>query len=183
MNDRAFAFLGGTAGPWRVRRQHTLCGEPLAAVQRLSVVPADNLPGSAQWVLRGVASNDRYVERSEKTRLASVQEGLGRPGATCAALIPIRKNAAWWAMTQEERRSVFEAQSQHIAIGMRYLPAIARKLHHCRDLLETEPFDCLTWFEYAPEHEAPFDEMLRELRASPEWRYVDRESEIRLQLT
>ena len=84
-------------------------------------------------------------------------------------------------MTQDERRSVFEAQSRHIAIGMKYLPAIARKLHHCRDLPDSSAFDFLTWFEYAPVHESQFNTMLVELRDSPEWRYVDREVDIRLQ--
>lgn len=70
------------------------------------------------------------------------QQGLGRPEARCAAFIPIRKNAAWWNMTQDERREILEEQSRHIRIGMNYLPA--------------------------------------ELRASPEWAFVDREVEIRL---
>jgi hypothetical protein len=45
---------------------------------------------------------------------------------------------------------------------------VTRRLHHCRDLGEHEPFDFLTWFEFA------------ELRASEEWKYVDREVVIRL---
>ena len=40
---------------------------------------------------------------------------LGRPEATCAALIPIKKSAAWWELTQEERRQIFEDKSHHIA--------------------------------------------------------------------
>ncbi|WP_200946873.1 MULTISPECIES: hypothetical protein [unclassified Roseateles] len=63
---------------------------------------------------------------------------------------------------------------------MRYLPAIARRLHHGRDLGEAEPFDFLTWFEFAPGHASAFDDLLAALRASPEWAYVDRELEIRL---
>ncbi|WP_189695630.1 chlorite dismutase family protein, partial [Staphylococcus aureus] len=94
-------------------------------------------------------------------------------------LIPIRKNAAWWELTQDERRSVFE-QSKHVQIGLQYLPAVARKLHHCRDLSENEPFDFLNWFEYAPIHEVEFNRLLSELRASEEWKYVDREVDIRL---
>lgn len=181
MNDRLFYFVGGPGGQWSVRQQITLAGEALAPVTHVSVLSAQQAPEDATWVLRGVTSNERYVERSEKEQLVAAQEGLGRPGATFAALIPIRKNAAWWALTQDERRSVFEAQSHHIAIGMKYLPAIARKLHHCRDLPESGPFDFLTWFEYAPEHESHFNAMLAELRVSPEWRYVDREVDIRLQ--
>lgn len=61
---------------------------------------------------------------------------------------------------------------------MRYLPAIARQLYHCRDL--GGPFDFITWFEYAPAHAAAFDELLHVLRQTEEWTYVDREVDIRL---
>jgi chlorite dismutase len=114
-------------------------------------------------------------------RMQAVQAPLGRPEATRGALIPIRKNAAWWALSQDERRELFEEQSRHTSLGMRYLPAIARRLHHCRDLASDEPFDFLTLFDYAPADEAAFDDLVAELRASPEWRYVDREVDLRLE--
>ncbi|MGZ8095236.1 MAG: chlorite dismutase family protein, partial [Methylosarcina sp.] len=100
--------------------------------------------------------------------------------ATCAAFIPIRKNAAWWNLTQDERRAIFEEQSGHIKTSLNYLPAIARRLYHCRDLSENEPFDFLTWFEYAPSDASLFEDLTAELRASLEWAYVDREVDIRL---
>jgi len=75
---------------------------------------------------------------------------------------------------------VFEGQSQHTAIGLEYLPAIARQLYHCRDL--GEPFDFLTWFEYAPEHADAFEALVARLRGTREWSYVEREVDIRLQL-
>ena len=127
-----------------------------------------------------MASNERYVTRPEKERLLATQEGLGRSQATCAARIPVRKTVAWWALTQDERREIFETQSHHTEIGLKYLPPIARKLHHCRDLSEQESFDFLTWFEYAPTYESAFDYLLAALRATPEWSYVDREVDIRL---
>lgn len=181
MNQRLFSFVGGNVGEWSVRQQTTLVGPPLDIVTHVAVRPAGFNIDASTWVLNGVTSNDRYVERSEKDALLAVQQGLGRSATHLAALIPIRKNAAWWAMTQDERRAIFEAQSRHIAIGMKYLPAIARKLHHCRDVSEAEPFDFLTWFEFAPEHEPDFNDMLSELRASLEWSYVDRELDIRLE--
>lgn len=139
-------------------------------------------PEDAVWWLRGITSNERYVERAEKTALLANQQGLGRAQASCAALIPIRKTAAWWAMTQDERRQVFEAQSHHIEIGLKYIPAVARRLHHCRDLGPDEPFDFLTWFEYAPGDAQAFEDLLHALRASPEWGFIDREVDIRLRL-
>ena len=83
-------------------------------------------------------------------------------------------------MTQDERRRIFEEQSHHTQIGLDYLPAIARRLHHCRDLNEPEPFDFLTWFEFAKTDTAEFDKLLSRLRASEEWLFVEREVEIRL---
>jgi chlorite dismutase len=132
------------------------------------------------WALRGITSNERYVEREEKQRLVTTQPSLGRFEATHAALIPIKKSAAWWNLPQDERRAVFEAQAQHIRIGMEFLPAIARKLHHCRDLGDHEPFDFLTWFEYAEQDSAAFDKLVTTLRSTIEWTYVERETDIRL---
>lgn len=181
MTTRLFGFAGGNAGRWRVLSMTALAGEPLATVEAVDVGDACATPGRC-WVLRGITSNERYVTRQEKENLVEKQQGLGRPQSTCAALIPLRKSAAWWALTQDERRRIFEEQSRHIAIGMKYLPAIARRLHHCRDLGPDEPFDFITWFEFAEADTAAFDEMLKALRASPEWQYVDREMDIRLQL-
>jgi chlorite dismutase len=181
MNTRLFSFVGGTTGTWRVLGVTTLIGDPLAGIQRLDLVAgAVPQPESASWVLRGVTSNERYVTRAEKDQLVARQPALGRAEATHAALIPLRKTASWWALTQDERRRIFEDGSRHIATGMRYLPAIARRLHHCRDVGGHEPFDFLTWFEYAPADAAAFDALLAELRASEEWQYIDREIDIRL---
>ena len=179
---RLFHFVAGHTGPWQVHETLCVYGDPLPAATRIAVVPDTPgfHPNGAAWSLRGITSNERYVTRTEKTALVARQEGLGRAQATCAALIPIRKNAAWWALPQDERRQILEEQSQHVAIGLKYLPAIARRLHHCRDLGGNEPFDFITWFEFSPADSAAFDKLLAALRASPEWQYVDREVDIRL---
>jgi hypothetical protein len=182
MNPRLFSFVGGQAGPWQVLETRAVVGETLPSVQRLDVINAAlPLPDDASWLLRGTTSNERYVLRTEKEQLLARQAGTGRPEATCATLIPIRKTAVWWALTQDERRKIFEETSKHTEIGLKYLPAIARRLHHCRDLAESEPFDFLTWFEYAPANTAAFDELLGTLRTTEEWAYVDWEVEIRVE--
>ena len=86
----------------------------------------------------------------------------------------------WWELTQDERRTIFEDRSMHISVGLKYLPSVARRLHHCRDLCEAEPFDFVTLFDYAKADAAAFDEMLAIMRASEEWKYVEREVDIRL---
>jgi len=171
-------FIGGPSGAWKVVRQTALKGAPLGPVRRLD--KGGRVTADAVWTLSGVTSNLRYTNAAEKRVLDATPSVLGRPAATRAALIPITKSAAWWALAQDERRAVLEDQSRHIAIGSEYLSAVSRQLVHCRD----QPgavFDFLTWFEFAPADEARFDELLAKLRASAEWRFVEREVELRLE--
>jgi chlorite dismutase len=176
------SFVAGSAGPWSIGRIDAVVGATLPAAERLAV-GTDPLPPSAAaaWTLRGVTSHARYTERIELDTLRTRQEGLGRPASNRAALIPIRKTEDWWELAQDERRAIFEERSRHIAIGLDYLPAVARRLHHSRELGES--FDFLTWFEFRPSDEPAFDRLLERLRATEEWRYVDREVDVRLTMT
>lgn len=182
VNPRLFTFVGGQSGDWTVVSAKAIVGDPLPAVDRLHIVSGAvaALPDGAKWMLRGVTSNDRYVTRDEKDHLIKTQAALGRPESTHAALIPIRKSAMWWALTQDERRAIFEEKSKHNTIGLKYLPGIARRLHHCRDLGQAAPFDFLTLFDYTPDNATAFDDLVAELRATEEWKYVEREVDIRL---
>ncbi len=182
MNPRLFTFVGGTTGLWTVIQFKTVIGDPLPETKKLDIIngPVAGLPEGAKWLLRGVTSNERYVTRNEKGQLVATQAPLGRPEATHSALIPIRKNAKWWGLSQEERRAIFEDRSNHIKTGLKYLPSIARRLHHCRDLGESEPFDFLTLFDYSKADSAAFEDLVAELRATEEWKFVDREIDIRL---
>jgi chlorite dismutase len=173
------SFAAGAAGVWRIDRIDGVTGDDLPKAELLTIHegPVPPTAAEANWVLRGVTSNARYTNRPETEALLARQEGLRRPQATRAALIPIRKTEAWWALAQDERLTIFEERSRHIGIGLEYLPAVARRLHHSREL--GEPFDFLTWFEYAPEHSDAFEEMVQRLRQTEEWRFVDREIDIR----
>lgn len=182
MLEKLFSFVGGDEGSWKVERIEAVSGPSLSSVSRIEVLNGDFDRSSRDhsWVIRGVTSNARYTTRAEKNVLAAKQATLGRNEASCAALIPIRKSAEWWELAQDERRKILEEQSEHIKIGAMYLPAIARRLHHSRDL--GEEFDFLTWFEYAPSDTPAFDELVGRLRSSVEWNYVDWEVDIRLSL-
>ncbi len=183
MSTRLFSFVGGQTGLWRVAKMEAIAGQSLPAAKRVEVTSGRTSSSDpyAAWTLHGITSNERYAVRdTEKIQIVTLQKTLGRPEATCAALIPIRKNAAWWALTQAERQVIFETQSKHASIGLQHFPELARRLHHCRDLSEDEPFDFITWFEYAPADEAAFDTLVAALRATEEWKYVEREVDIRL---
>ncbi|NWG24901.1 MAG: chlorite dismutase family protein [Pseudorhodoplanes sp.] len=173
------SFSGGSRGTWRITRMETVCGEGMPFAPRLRVEEGEGHLDGTAWVLRGVTSNLRYTTGAERVRLTAASPPLGRTAASRAALIPIRKSAKWWEMAQDQRREIFEEQSRHIAVGLEYVPAVARRLHHCRDL--GEPFDFLTWFEYAPEDAPHFEHMVQRMRATEEWRYVEREIDVRLE--
>jgi hypothetical protein len=180
--SRAFTFIGGDNGGWSVVSQQTLSGAPIAPVARVEMVSgiATEIPSSAKWTLRGVATNDRYTSAAEKAELVKRQAPIGRAEATRATFVLLRKTAAWWGLAQDERRAILEEHSHHIEIGLRYLPAVARRLLHCRDLGTNEPFDFLGFLDYAASDEAAFDDMLGQLRATQEWTFIDREIDIRL---
>lgn len=171
------AFIAGPCGQWRVTSIRSFRGESLPMAPALRISEASRAGESDGWMLRGTASNLRYTSQEGVSELRAVQSGLGRPAATRAALLPITKSAAWWALAQDERMGVFQ-RAKHHAIGLPYVRPIARALYHSRDL--GEPFDFLTWFEFAPEDTPAFDHLLAELRASEEWAYVEREVDIRL---
>ncbi len=179
MTNTIFDFVGSNEGDWKVTAMTTLKGEALAPITHLQKVASTlEQTNSGIWSLKGVISNLRYTEKEDKDKLIAIQEDLGRPQATLAAFIPIRKSEAWWNLAQDERRKIMENKSQHTHTGMKYLPAIARKLFHSRDI--GEPFDFLTYFEYAPTDSDAFEQLLYTLRNTEEWTYIDREVDIRL---
>lgn len=179
MANTIFDFIGGNSGKWKVTAMTTLKGESLENISHLNKIPSTLMQSeSGIWSLKGIVSNLRYTEKEDKEKLVAIQEDLGRETATFAAFIPIRKSEAWWSLAQDERRIIMEDKSKHTQTGIKYLSAIARKLFHSRDI--GEPFDFLTWFEYAPKDADVFEELIEALRKTEEWCYVEREIDIRL---
>lgn len=179
MSSPRISFSGGRIGGSCVSSITTLCGEGLLPVDGVTV-QVNGVPSVPDpiWTLAGVISNLRYTTGREVADLQRTQSSLARPEATCASLIPIRKSPIWWGSPQDERRAIYEERSRHTTIGIKYLPHIARRLHHSRDI--GQPFEFLTWFEFAPEHESMYVNLLEELRSTEEWCYVDREVDIRM---
>ena len=104
-------FTAGAAGSWRIERISAVRGEPLASAACLAVTERPVAPEAGVWCLRGVVGHPRYSTTAELRQLAAMQPALNRPEASCAALIPIRKSDAWWAMGQDDRRAIFEDSS------------------------------------------------------------------------
>ena len=179
-SDSLFQYIGGCSGPWRVDNVRTLCGAPLKPATHVQIANGrlNRLPLRSSWILRGLARNTRFFTREERLPVDSQRLWSNHSEATCAALIPIRKSAEWWNLDAEDRQEIIEARSREIHRGLGLIPAIARRLLFGRDL--GEPFDVVTWFEYAPKDAKIFDELANALRSSLEWQYVEREIDIRL---
>ena len=153
-------------------RQPTGLGAPIGD-RRATARPRDRWLGAPRrHELREIRDPCRACSSRRATTRA--REALGNTGS----LIPVRKSSAWWDLPQDERRAIFQERSHHIQTGLEYLPAVARRLYHCREL--GEPFDFLTWFEYSPNHTRSFEELVERLRRTEEWRFVEREVDIRL---
>jgi hypothetical protein len=180
MQSRLSHFSAGNEGFWRIREIREVIGESLPLAKKIDVTE-NVVSDSSVWTLTGIRSNTRYTTSEEKAQLESRQEDLGRSDSTLAAMIPIKKNAAWWLLGQDERRAIFEEKSKHTTIRLNYLPSIARRLFHCRDLGIEQTFDFITWFEFKAKDEAMFDDLLCELRSTHEWSFIEREVDIRME--
>jgi Chlorite dismutase len=180
MQSRLSHFSAGTKGLWAIREVRSIKGETLPFAEKIHVGETEVLDANG-WTLSGIRSNTRYTTSEEKAQLEMRQEDLGRSESGRAVMILIKKNAEWWLLSQDERRAIFEEKSKHTSIGLRFLPAIARRLFHCRDLGIPQPFDFITWFEFKAEDEAMFDDLLSQLRSSVEWEFIEREVDVRLE--
>jgi hypothetical protein len=158
------AFVAGFEGLWLIEGMTAPVGEPLPPAARLSVVEgAAAETADGRWVLRGVVAGQGEDARAD-------QLPLGRAEARCAALLAVRMSPAWWERAEEDRRAL----SANIEHG----PAISRRIHRARDRDEDEPFDVLTWFEFAPEVQSEANQVMARLRDSEEWTFVEREVDI-----
>ena len=123
--------------------------------------------------LRGVVQHLHYTTLEERTDLTARSRTELAPGAT-AVLIPIRKSPEWWALAHDQRGAHFH--QHHTPIGAPYVERIFRKLYHSRYL--GSPYDFLTYFEFPPEDADYFRQLLADLRATEEWKYVEHQHEV-----
>jgi len=178
--ETLFNYVGGGSGSWRITQIGIHSGLPLKPATHLDISNGrlDQAPVGAAWMFHGIVSNTRYVTSENRDSQDSRPPSFYGSEATCAALIPIRKSAAWWNLARNERREIVESRTRHVATGLKFLPWIARRLQYSRN--PGEPFDFVTWFEYSPRDARIFDDLAGALRSSEEWRYVEREIDIRL---
>jgi hypothetical protein len=153
--------------------------EPGQAWSRVEQPGAPALP-AAPFI--GATQHLAYTDAATRAGLAQISRGSSGP---VAVLIPICKNAAWWALAQEERQAFFAPGRQpgHTALGRPFAARIYRRLYHAR-YLPGSSWDFLTYFEFPESERGAFRELLAILRdpaQNPEWAFVERELELWLQ--
>lgn len=175
-----YTYVGGTFGAWEVTQLLSRRGDPLPQVTHVDIINGrlNRTPAGTAWILSGVVRNTRQVTREEFVPPGTSRTVCNFPAPTCAALIPIRRSLEWWQLDREARREMLNPPIKPPLRGLRHLSALIRDWQHRRDL--SEQFDCLAWFEYEPRDSAAFDDLLADWRASEEWKFVDRECDIRL---
>ena len=138
-------------------------------------------------VFRGVAQHLHYTGKEEKEKLAAESRvEVPASESTAAVIIPIRKSAGWWGLTQDQRQAFFhktKTSEGHTNIGRPFAASIYRKLYHSRYTGAPLPYDFVTYFEFPSSHAEEFDQLLgalRDIKKNPEWESVELEFEIRM---
>ena len=140
---------------------------------------------SLEAEFRGVVRHLQYTTQAHRTELqARSAKEYPASNSTSAVLIPIRKSAGWWGLAQDEQQAHFHkpaSRETHATIGFEFADKIYRRLYHSRYFDTLPAYDFLTYFEFPKEAAGAFKELLKGLRdveRNPEWKFVERETEI-----
>jgi chlorite dismutase len=99
---------------------------------------------SASIILNGLTKKPNYVPGFPETVKNDLKAATEDPGPKpYAIVIPIRKDAEWWAFDQEKRTALM---LEHTAAALPYLKTVKRKLYHSSGL---DDVDFITYFETA----------------------------------
>ena len=153
-------IAGGASGAWQVDRIDPVRGPSLDRVARVAVFDgaaaiAAGSTADAAWILRGTTGHVRYLEQHENR--AGVDPARPRsPGGDARRADPDpqgrRVVGARAGRAAGASRGSARATSRSACATC---PRLRGACYHSREL--GEPFDFLTWFEFAPEHASAFE--------------------------
>ncbi|WP_447986648.1 chlorite dismutase family protein [Nitrospira sp. Nam74] len=89
----------------------------------------------------GMTKKANYVPNFPDETKAALKAPTDAGPKPYAVVIPIRKDAAWWLLTQEMRTRLMK---EHTDAALPYLKTVKRKLYHSTGL---DDFDFITYFE------------------------------------
>jgi chlorite dismutase len=99
---------------------------------------------STSIILNGLTKKVNYVPGFPEAVRNDLKAPTEDPGPKpYAIVIPIRKDAEWWAFDQEKRTALM---LEHTAAALPYLKTVKRKLYHSSGL---DDVDFITYFETA----------------------------------
>ena len=98
-----------------------------------------HLKGSG--VMHGLTKKANYVPGFSDQMKADLKTASDPGPHPYVIVIPIRKNADWWALGQEPRAAMMQ---EHTAASLPYHPTVKRKLYHSTGL---DDLDFITYFE------------------------------------
>jgi len=120
----------------------------------------------AATYLQGVTKPAAYASEFSD-ELKAALKGQAEVGARpYVIVIPIRKDADWWALDQTARQALIQ---EHTQAALAYTPVVKRKLYHSTGL---DDFDFITYFETDRLEE--FQRLMRALEQVKEYRHVRR---------
>ncbi|MBI4389438.1 MAG: chlorite dismutase family protein [Nitrospinae bacterium] len=124
--------------------------------------------------------NYTSAETLDRLKAGAPKRGDGKSQPN-AAVLPISKTSAWWALPLDKRENYFNQRPEifgknhlgHNAVGFMYITKIFRKLYHSRFIDGQQDF--VTYFEFSDEDSETYKKLLDGLRdktTNPEWGYV-----------
>ena len=113
--------------------------------------------------LHGLTKKAAYVPGFPDRMKTDLQAPSEAGAKSYAIVIPIRKDADWWAMDQDTRLALMQ---EHTQAALPYLSAVKRKLYHSSGL---DDFDFITYFETEKLEE--FHDLIRALEQVKEYRH------------
>ncbi len=113
--------------------------------------------------LHGLTKKSAYVPEFPDRMKTDLQAPSQAGTKFYAIMIPIRKDAEWWALDQNTRLALMQ---EHTQAALPYLSTVRRKLYHSSGL---DDFDFLTYFE--TENLDDFHGLIRALEQVKEYRH------------
>jgi chlorite dismutase len=96
---------------------------------------------SSEIILNGISKKANYVPGFPDGMKADLK--APSESGPYVAVIPIRKDADWWALPQDQRLAMMQ---EHTEAALPYHKTVKRKLYHSTGL---DDFDFITYFETA----------------------------------
>lgn len=120
----------------------------------------------AAGIMHGLTKKANYVPGLPDQMKADLK-AASEPGPKPYALvIPIRKNADWWALDQDKRMALMK---EHTEAALPYQKTVKRKLYHSTGL---DDLDFITYFETSKLED--FHSLILSLEKVKEFQYVRR---------